>query len=151
MPHGSRLLNAAVVTLVLACGFTARVAWESVAEPQSAIRAAQAQTGDRDCPDFSSQAEAQAAFDADPSDPERLDADDDGQACEEFDYGSGGSDNGNAAQDQYGDGATTTTQEQANDDLMNAGGPATGPAPPMPGGGCPAEYPVERSGTCFAR
>lgn len=42
---------------------------------------------DRDCPDFSSQAEAQAALDSAPSDPERLDRDNDGQACEDFDYG----------------------------------------------------------------
>lgn len=41
---------------------------------------------DRDCPDFASQAEAQAAFDAVPGDPERLDADNDGQACENYTY-----------------------------------------------------------------
>ncbi len=43
-------------------------------------------TRDRDCADFDSQAEAQAALDDDPSDPERLDADDDGIACESFGY-----------------------------------------------------------------
>lgn len=42
---------------------------------------------DRDCPDFTSQAAAQAAFDSAPGDPERLDRDGDGQACEDFDYG----------------------------------------------------------------
>lgn len=42
---------------------------------------------DRDCADFSSRQEAQDALDADPSDPDRLDADDDGLACESFDYG----------------------------------------------------------------
>ena len=41
---------------------------------------------DRDCPDFASQAAAQAAFDAVPGDPERLDADDDGLACEDQQY-----------------------------------------------------------------
>ena len=41
---------------------------------------------DRDCPDFASQAEAQAAFDAVPGDPERLDADNDGIACEDQAY-----------------------------------------------------------------
>ncbi len=41
---------------------------------------------DRDCPDFSSQAEAQAALL--PGDPERLDPDDDGIACENYSYGS---------------------------------------------------------------
>jgi len=32
--------------------------------------------------------------------------------------------------------------------LLEAGGPADGPVPVMPGGGCPEEYPVERSGAC---
>ena len=41
---------------------------------------------DRDCPDFTSQAEAQAAYDAVPGDPERLDRDNDGQACEDYAY-----------------------------------------------------------------
>lgn len=43
--------------------------------------------GDRDCPDFATQAEAQAAFDAVPGDPERLDADGDGVACEDGEGG----------------------------------------------------------------
>lgn len=38
---------------------------------------------DRDCADFPTQAEAQAALMNDLSDPERLDADDDGIACED--------------------------------------------------------------------
>ncbi len=37
---------------------------------------------DRDCPDFATQAEAQAALDARTGDPERLDSDGDGIACE---------------------------------------------------------------------
>jgi hypothetical protein len=41
---------------------------------------------DLDCADFSSREEAQQEFESDTSDPNRLDADDDGQACEEFDY-----------------------------------------------------------------
>lgn len=41
-----------------------------------------AQEGDRDCPDFPSQAAAQRVFNQDPSDPERLDADGDRIACE---------------------------------------------------------------------
>jgi hypothetical protein len=46
---------------------------------------------DRDCPDFASQADAQAAFDAVPGDPERLDGDNDGQACEDHAYAGSGS------------------------------------------------------------
>jgi hypothetical protein len=33
--------------------------------------------------------------------------------------------------------------------LLEAGGPTDGPVPAMPGGGCPKEYPVERSGACY--
>jgi hypothetical protein len=45
-----------------------------------------------------------------------------------------------AADDQYG-----------TDNLFDSGGPAAGPVPPMPGGGCPVEFPVERSGACYSR
>jgi hypothetical protein len=41
---------------------------------------------DRDCPDFPTQAAAQAAYDAVPGDPERLDGDNDGVACEDHAY-----------------------------------------------------------------
>ena len=39
---------------------------------------------DRDCADFASQAEAQEALDCRVGDPERLDANDDGVACESY-------------------------------------------------------------------
>lgn len=39
---------------------------------------------DLDCADFATQEEAQAEYDADPSDPHGLDADDDGVACEDL-------------------------------------------------------------------
>jgi hypothetical protein len=49
--------------------------------------------------------------------------------------------------------APTTTSasaspEPTNDDLFNSGGPADGPAPLMPDGGCPAEFPVKKDGAC---
>jgi Excalibur calcium-binding domain len=60
----------------------------------SAAPAALAQDADKDCADFSSQAEAQAYFEANGGSPtnnvDNLDADHDGQACEAFDYGGGG-------------------------------------------------------------
>ena len=34
--------------------------------------------------------------------------------------------------------------------LLEAGGPTDGPVPAMPDGGCPKEYPFERSGACHA-
>jgi micrococcal nuclease len=45
---------------------------------------------DRDCADFPSQPAAQAELDRDPTDPNGLDDDGDGQACETFDYGAVG-------------------------------------------------------------
>ena len=48
-----------------------------------------AQQGDLDCGDFGSQAEAQANLRANPSDPNNLDAEDDGVACETFTYPDG--------------------------------------------------------------
>ena len=47
-----------------------------------AAPAALAQAGDQDCSDFDSQAAAQAHLRADPSDPDGLDSDGDGIACE---------------------------------------------------------------------
>ncbi len=34
-------------------------------------------------------------------------------------------------------------------ELMEAGGPEDGPVPIMPGGGCPAEYPIEKARGCY--
>lgn len=91
-------------------------------------RATGPQTGDLDCADFATQEEAQAEFDADPSDPNGLDADNDGIACEPFedDAGGGGGDGG-PTDDQYGAGGgkevaviVETIPEQ--EILVNTGG-----------------------------
>jgi hypothetical protein len=52
---------------------------------------------DLDCKDFSTQEEAQAVLDADSSDPNGLDADNDGVACEALPSGSGSSSGGYSA------------------------------------------------------
>ncbi|GAA4714002.1 hypothetical protein GCM10023215_66340 [Pseudonocardia yuanmonensis] len=52
-------------------------------DPTTVEEAVVVVTGDRDCADFATQAEAQAVLLADLSDPERLDADSDGIACED--------------------------------------------------------------------
>ncbi len=53
-----------------------------------------AQSGDLDCADFGSQAQAQNELESDPSDPNGLDGDNDGVACETYDYDGGGSGGG---------------------------------------------------------
>ena len=72
----------------------------------SAAPAALAQA-DKDCADFSSQAEAQAYFEANGGSPtnnvDNLDADHDGQACEAFDYGGGGGTGGGGTGGDDGD------------------------------------------------
>jgi hypothetical protein len=47
-----------------------------------------AYAADLDCGDFPNQAAAQVVLDADPSDPNRLDSNDNGRACEGSAYGS---------------------------------------------------------------
>lgn len=142
-------LRMLIVALVLASGFTARVAWEQLANPTTP---ALAQEDLYDCPSFGSQESAQAELDRAPSDPYNLDPDNDGQACEDYDYGTG-TGNDDAAQDQY-DGGTIpspTQPDQQPDDLFNAGGPTHGPVPPMPDGECPPEFPTEQNEACYPR
>lgn len=84
--------------------------------------AAAAQDGDLDCADFDSQQEAQDVLDGDPSDPNNLDADDDGVPCESFFDGDGG----DTADDSSADGD--------DEMVMPTGGVATGGGGTAPGG-----------------
>ena len=118
----------AALLLLVAGTFAARAAWEHV--PTTAFA-----QEDLDCANFVTQAEAQAAYDADPSDPNGLDADSDGIACEEL------SDGGSPGPAPYRYGTTTT--------LFESGGPEKGPAPALPSGGCPEQYPAHRDGGCW--
>ena len=80
---------------------------------------------DRDCADFGSQAEAQAALDGAVGDPERLDADGDGTACESHFGGSSGPGGGatrttapttSRAEEPGEDESTKVTEERDPDD-----------------------------------
>lgn len=72
-----------------------------------AIAVPAAAQGDLNCDDFDTQEEAQAVFDADPSDPNGLDGNDnDGIACESLPSGGGGSGDDGASDDGTDDGAT---------------------------------------------
>jgi hypothetical protein len=62
-----------------------------------------AQDAGLNCADFPSQAAAQREYERDRSDPNNLDADNDGQACEDFDYSSSGTGGRGAADHQYRD------------------------------------------------
>ena len=172
--ESSMLKVTAVVFLVVAVGFFARIAWEKTPDAQA--------QNTRNCSDFQTQEEAQAVLDQDPSDPNRLDEDDDGIACESLPGGSGGStpsdgssgspgpsDNQDRPSDQQPSSSSMDNQDQpgkqknpgtnqsqtgnrTNDqeELLQAGGPASGPVPLMPGGGCPEEFPIQQGGACYS-
>ena len=140
-----------VVGLVLLAGLVSRVTYEQLIDPQEP---AVAQSSQRDCSSFGSQQSAQAALERDPSDPNGLDADGNGRACD--------------------DASTTTTQSsplpssasssspsssspspsssptpQGDRNLLDAGGPTNGPAPLMPDGTCPPEFPTKHNNLCY--
>ena len=157
-------LRILLATLVLASGFTLRVAWEELAHPTNP---ALAQEDQYDCASFGSQESAQAELERDLSDPNNLDPDADGQACDDYDYGGGGGDStaaataaatasasaSSAADDQY-DASAGIDQYDASagvGSLFDSGGSTGGAVPLMPDGSCPAEFPVERDGACYPR
>jgi hypothetical protein len=152
-----------IIALVLASGFTLRVAWEELANPTTP---AFAQTDQYDCASFGSQESAQAELERNPDDPSNLDPDNDGQACEDYDYGVDGgtttttsTSTASATEDQYDSSATfdqyssaaAVEQYQGVGSLFDSGGATGGAVPLMPGGGCPAEYPTEIDGACYPR
>jgi hypothetical protein len=144
-----------IVALVLASGFTLRVAWEELANPTTP---AFAQTDQYDCASFGSQESAQAELERNPDDPSNLDPDNDGQACEDYDYGVDDdttTSTTSATEDQYDDSAAidqySSVAAVSDQYLFDSGGSAGGAVPLMPGGGCPAEFPTEIDGACYPR
>jgi hypothetical protein len=71
------------IRTVLAAAASAVLAAALAAFPLAGVAAAQEPT-DRDCRDFASQAAAQSALRSHSGDPERLDADHNGVACEDY-------------------------------------------------------------------
>ena len=114
----------ALVMVVLAFGFGLRVAWES-------MPSAQAQNT-LNCPNFQFQEDAQAVLDADPSDPNGLDRDKDGVACQNLPH------------------RGFTPPSPRGGPILNSGGPEAGPVPLMPSGSCPKEFPVRQGAACYA-
>ena len=163
MPSTKTTAIAVALILLIGGALIARVTWELAGDPAAeapidasfassrggglGTELAQADTtggdgaADLDCEDFSSQQEAEATLNADPSDPNNIDEDGDGVPCE-------GENLPDASQGPGGQ-QTTGALYQGDASLMNAGGPPKGPVPLMPGGNCPKEYPVERSGACY--
>jgi hypothetical protein len=81
----------------------------------------------------------------------RLDPDGNGIACDELQSAGGGqsASAGRASPQPSVDGDSQLLNRYGN--LLEAGGPSSGPVPLMPDGGCPREFPTMRDGVCDPR
>jgi hypothetical protein len=151
-----------VVGLVLLAGLVSRVTYEQLMHPR--VPAA-AQSDQYDCASFGSQQSAQAELERDPSDPNDLDSDGNGRACDDYDYSA--STTNNTINSTTTPSTTTPSspspstispsspspsskpRAQGDRNLLNAGGPTNGPAPLMPDGTCPPEFPTKHKNLCY--
>jgi hypothetical protein len=156
----------ALSVLVMGTGVAFRLSWEALKAPEPAYaQESQADlTEQQNCAQFSSQQEAQAELDEDLTDPLGLDPDANSIACEDF---FGTSDDPNATNLAGGQSSATATSSPTSSssssattsatasaqpeatEMLDSGGPTTGPVPVMPDGRCPTEFPVERDGACY--
>jgi len=88
------------------------------------------------------QAFAQELLDQGAPEAANLDPDGNGVACDEF-LGAGGQATSTASAQPSG------SAQNRYGNLFDAGGPSSGPAPPMPDGTCPREFPTMRDGACY--
>jgi hypothetical protein len=81
----------------------------------------------------------------------RLDPDGNGIACDQLRSAGGGQSAtfGSASPRPSVDGGRQVLSGNRN--LLEAGGPTSGPLPLMPDGGCPREFPKMRDGLCYPR
>src|ERR687898_209496 len=81
---GNTTSKLVMVGLVLVAGFVLRGTYEQIVYPG---KPAKAQADQYDCASFGSQQSAQVELDRDPSDPNNLDSDGNGIACDDYPYG----------------------------------------------------------------
>ena len=143
-----------MVGLVLLAGLVSRVTYEQLVFPS---KPAAAQANLYDCASFGSQQSAQAELERDPSDPNNLDPDGNGRACDD-NSSSGAS---SASPSSVTPSSPTPSspspstpspspqpRPQGDRNLLDAGGPTSGPVPLMADGDCPVEFSIERDGLC---
>jgi hypothetical protein len=151
--------------LVLVAGFVLRGTYEQIIYPS---KPAVAQADQYDCASFGSQESAQVELDSDPSDPNNLDSDGNGRACDNYPYGTSGSlaattpvpsttapssappvePSASALPSSNASASPKPKPPQKSRNLFASGGPIDGPVPLMADGGCPAEFPAKRNGLC---
>src|SRR5215212_7121941 len=147
---GNTTSKLVMVGLVLVAGFVLRGTYEHIIYPS---KSAMAQADQYDCASFGSQESAQVQLDSDPSDPNNLDSDGNGIACDIYPYGTSGSappdaPSASASPSSNSSPSPKPKPPQGSRNLFASGGPTNGPVPLMADGGCPAEFPARRNGLC---
>jgi hypothetical protein len=151
---GNTTSKLVMVGLVLVAGFVLRGTYEQIIYPS---KPAEAQADQYDCASFGSQESAQVELDSDPSDPNNLDSDGNGIACDNYPYGASAPAPSSAPPDTPAASAPPSSNSSASPkpkplpesrNLFASGGPTNGPVPLMADGGCPAEFPTKRNGLC---
>jgi hypothetical protein len=138
-----------VVGLVLLAGLVSRVTFEQLIHPR--VPAA-AQSNQYDCASFGSQQSAQAELERDPSDPNDLDPDGNGRACDDYDYSTSTTTQSSPSPSTASPSSSSPSPKPrplGDRNLLNAGGPTNGPAPLMPDGTCPPEFPTKHKNLCY--
>jgi hypothetical protein len=162
---GNTTSKLVMVGLVLVAGFVLRGIYEQIIYPS---KSAMAQADQYDCASFGSQESAQVQLDSDPSDPNNLDSDGNGIACDNYPYGTSGSvaastpapstpapssapsdvPSASVSPSSNSSASPKPKPPQGSRNLFASGGPTNGPVPLMADGGCPAEFPAKRNGLC---
>ncbi len=144
-----------VVGLVIVAGLVSRVTYEQIVHPS---KPAAAQVNQYDCASFGSQEAAQAELERDPSDPNDLDSDGNGRACDNYAYGTNTANNASPSSASPSSASPSSASPSSasprprprkTHDLLDAGGPPNGPVPLMPDGDCPVEFPAKHAGLCY--
>jgi hypothetical protein len=122
-----------------------------LSEFQSNPRTQQASPAERQFVQAFVQAFVQGLLDQGVPGASRLDPDGNGIACDELQSADGGqaADVGSASPRPSVDDGSQLLNRYGN--LLEAGGPTSGPLPLMPNGGCPREFPTMRDGACYLR
>ena len=158
---GNTTSKLVMVGLVLVAGFVLRGTYEQIIYPS---KPAVAQADQYDCASFGSQESAQVELASDPPDPNTLDSDGNGIACDDSPYGTSGSvaastpapssappdaPSASASPSSNSSASPKPRPPQKDRSLFASGGPTNGPVPLMADGGCPVEFPVKRDGLCY--
>jgi hypothetical protein len=134
---GTMTLRLLVVGLVLLAGLVSRVTYEQLVHPSEP---AAAQSDQNACARFGSQEDAQAALERDPSDPNNLDSDNNGRACEDYVYSTNTTES-TTAENTTPESTTINSTSPSSPSPSTASPSAASPSSPSPSSTSPSPKP----------